>query len=90
MGPDGATIERQPVKFEDQLRYNPYYKAVGLVGGAGWELVSVEMARGFAWTDDEGREVMPYNTGMRPMARSAYFKRLVVVGRNVDEPALTL
>ena len=90
MGPDGAEMERQLVKFEDQLPYNPFYKVIGLLGGAGWELVSVEVGGGVAWTDEVGREVVPYSAGLHPMSRSAYFKRPVVAGRGVDEPALTL
>jgi len=53
--------------------YDPFAKAMGLLGVAGWELVSLESEPG---ASDSGKRV-------------AVFKRPVQSGRAVDEPKLT-
>jgi hypothetical protein len=90
MGPEGAYVERQLADFEQTLAYNPFYRVIGLLGGAGWELVSVGMDQHYAWDDAFGRVVVPYQAGLRPISRSAYFKRQVVTGSPVDDPQLML
>jgi hypothetical protein len=90
MGPDGKYVERQLAAFDHPLAENPFYKAVGLLGGAGWELVWVEGGRHYSWTDSEGGEPIPYRIGASPTTTMAYFKRPVVVGRPADHPPLTL
>jgi len=59
--------------------YNPFRRAIGLLGSSGWELVSVQHAEFSAtssWLND--RNI------------AAYFKRPVKQGRRVDEPKLVL
>jgi len=89
IGPDGTYVRRDLVKFEDLLPDNPFYKAIGLLGGAGWELISVDVDRGPMWTD-EVQEILPYRVGVTPSSRTAYFKRPVAAGRPVDEPHITI
>jgi hypothetical protein len=90
MGPDGTYVERRLATLDQTLDDNPFYRVIGLLGGAGWELVSMEARHDYAWTDDLGKVVVPYHAGWRPVSRTAYFKRPVVAGRGVDEPQLTL
>jgi hypothetical protein len=88
-GPQGMVTTRQLARFEEPRAANPLYEAIGMLGGAGWELVAMEPTRDFAWSVDD-REVVPYSAGLRPVGRVAHFKRRVVPGRRVDEPAIEL
>lgn len=88
-GPDGTVTDRQLATFEQEHQHNPFYEAIGLLGGAGWELVAMEPSRDFAWSVDD-REVVPYAAGLRPVSRVAHFKRRVQPGRRADEPAIEL
>jgi hypothetical protein len=58
---------------------NPWAKAMGLLGQAGWELVSVQ----------HGNLEAEHKALLRNEA-VAYFKRPVQPGRGIDEPALVL
>jgi hypothetical protein len=89
MGPDGRVVERELAAFDQSLATNPFYPVMGLLGGAGWELVALAGGRD-SWSDEEGREVLPYRVGWRPSSRTAYLKRQVRAGRPVEEPRLTL
>jgi hypothetical protein len=60
--------------------YNPWERAFGLLGLAGWELVSVQHATETKHTSPE----ILCPVGL------AYFKRPAKEGRRVDEPALAL
>lgn len=90
MGPDGMCVERQLAAYDQTFTENPSYQAIGRLGGAGWEMVSMEPARDNSWTDDNGRDIVPYQAGVRPLSRAGYFKRPVVAGRTVEDPPLTL
>jgi hypothetical protein len=90
MGPDGTYVERQMAAFDHPLADNPFYKAIGLLGGAGWELVSVLNGGHYMWTDNEGGEPIPYRIGVSPTTTTAYFKRSVADGRSVSDPSLAL
>jgi hypothetical protein len=90
MGTDGACVERQLAAYDQTFTENPFYQATGRLGGAGWEMVSMEPTRDYSWTDDNGRDIVPYQTGVRPLSRAGYFKRPVVAGRAVEDPPLKL
>lgn len=72
-----------PFPKDKLLGYRAWEKALGLLGGAGWELVSVQHGNRFnenTWQDN----------GLIDGDKVAYLKRLVVSGRGVDEPQLNL
>ncbi len=63
--------------------YNPFQTALGLLGAAGWEIVSVQ--HGVI------APTIPSHAGDLRMDNAiAYLKRPVVAGRAVDQPALRL
>ena len=71
----GTRILSQGGRGAKRWSFNPFLMAMGCLGLPGWEMVSVHH------TAD------PKHFGTLGIA---YFKRLVVVGRRVDEPPLTL
>ena len=81
IGSTGETIFRQLAEKGHPLPFNPWRKALALLGAAGWELVSVQHGLG-------GSAYLPY--GLSPENRVAYLKRRVKPGRRVDEPELIL
>jgi hypothetical protein len=58
--------------------YNPFLRAIGLLGATGWELVSYQIASG-------GSSVGYFNRD----EKIAVFKRQILVGRPVDDIKLT-
>lgn len=78
----GQVIFRWLAKIDQTLGYNPFNRAMGLPGGYGWELVSVQLGNDPRIDEDQTNEALIlYN-------RVAFFKRPVVAGRAVDQPAL--
>ena len=78
----GQEIYQQLATLEDFTPYNPFTKAMGLLGGAGWELVSVQ------YGNKSGLEIN--EDALIRSNQAAYFKRPVVAERAVDEPKLSL
>ncbi len=81
MGPDG-NVKRYilaEVGRDRILPFNPWRKALGLLGGMGWEVVSVQHGnRGRGQSD-----TLAWHN------RVAHLKRVVVPGRAVDEPYIS-
>jgi hypothetical protein len=74
-GHDGNGKTQSLAELGNVLPYHPWRRAMGLLGGAGWELVSVQHSS-------------PGN--LRTQNKVAFFKRRVIQGRRVDEPRLVL
>ena len=66
---------------------NPFPKAMGLLGVAGWELVSVQHGLLTTRWNEAGAAVEQANWFSEIVA---YFKRPVKPGRAVDEPRIVL
>jgi hypothetical protein len=67
------------------ISFNPFDKALSLLGSNGWELVSVQ----FGNRNESGSEY--HDSGyIRWDNRVAYLKRPILPGRSVDEPKLVL
>jgi hypothetical protein len=81
--PTGQAIHRKLATLDNALPCNPFAKAMGLLGGAGWELVSVQHGN-----KSTGGYLDEY--ALIGDNRVAYFKRPAIAGRAVDEPELTL
>lgn len=62
--------------------FSPWEKAIGELGRAGWELVAIQHAN--VAGDMGGGGEIGHNQVV------AYFKRIVVPGREVDDPPLDL
>lgn len=62
--------------------YNPFRRAIGVLGSSGWELISVQHAN---WSGAYRNDCWTSNYDI-----DAYFKRPVKQGRRVDEPKLVL
>jgi hypothetical protein len=85
-GPAGDVTKVTLASISDVISYNPFDKAMALLGGAGWEIVSVQHGTAL------------YTTGMGSYMGGklhwdniiAYFKRPVIAGRTVDQPKLNL
>lgn len=87
IGFDGKQTYRSLASLERRLQYNPFEKALGVLGGAGWELVSVQ--HGIVPFDDSRIDGMPIGGTVRAADNAiAYLKRPVEAGRAVDEPKL--
>jgi len=72
------------------LPYDPFAKAMGLLGGVGWELVSVQDGKvAISQSGESARFAERWET-LSWRNKVAYFKRRVVAGRAVDEPKLVL
>ena len=63
--------------------YNPFNATLGLLGAAGWELVAVQHGIIAPAITSHAGDVRADNV-------VAYFKRPVVAGRGLDQPALQL
>ena len=61
--------------------YNPWSRALGELGAAGWELVSVQHGNKRAGTSSKGL-ILDHAV--------AYFKRPIQPGRPIDEPKLVM
>jgi hypothetical protein len=68
--------------LKEAVTYNPFTRAMGLLGGAGWELVSVQYGNKSGWEINDDALIKSN--------RAAYFKRPVMTGRAVDEPKLSI
>lgn len=80
---DGA-VPRQLTIIDQQLPFNPFTKAMALLGAAGWELVSVQHGNAYGGTQPFASTALIGNN------RVAYFKRPVVAGRAISEPELVI
>jgi hypothetical protein len=81
-GATGKIKYQQLAVLKQAVAFNPFKKAMALLGMRGWELVSVQQASfgGRTRSDDS----VSYDQ------RVAYFKRPVVAGRSESEPELAL
>jgi hypothetical protein len=77
--PNGDILSYRLSELAKGLPFNPFMKAMGLLGAGGWELVSIQHANTvgdwIAWSN---------------RVRVAYFKRPSVPGRAVNEPKLSI
>lgn len=62
--------------------YNPWSKAMALLGEYGWEMISVQHL--------QLENVERGSDRLRPYEAVAYFKRPMLAGRNIDQPKLEL
>ena len=90
--PSGEVISEYLPKLLAQnelqpLQFNPFSKAMGLLGAAGWELVSVQYGIVNPGTSAYGGSEGGY---IRWDNRFAYFKRSIVAGRAINEPKLNI
>ena len=68
------------------LNFNPFLRAITLLGAAGWELVSVQHG-----LDAIGRAYYyAQEYALHSAYAYAYFKRPVEPGRDVDEPSIDI
>ena len=81
---DGRSIFQQLSALGDKLSFNPWRRALGLLGGAGWELVNVQHGNASTGTAINWQNTLIWDN------RVAYLKRRVLPGRAVDEPKLVL
>lgn len=86
---EGNDIVQQLGNLEVPSAFNPFVRAMGMLGGMGWELVSVqygnlEFSLGGFSKEEYRWDTLSHNN------RVAYFKRRAVSGRAVNEPKLTL
>ena len=91
--PSGNVVSEQLPKLlpENKLqptKFNPYAKAMGLLGAAGWELVSVQHGNRY-WAGG-GQVGSTEVNGLVWVNKSAYFKRPILPGRAVDKPKLEI
>jgi hypothetical protein len=80
--PDGSDLYQQLAELDRPISFNAFSRAMGLLGAGGWELVSVQHGNCY------GGEMAYNQCGLIWNNRVAYFKRPVVAGRAVNEPAL--
>ena len=91
--PSGDAVSKQLPELlpENQIRptkFNPFSKAMGLLGAAGWELVSVQ--HGNRYSHGGGQVSTVEENGLVWTNKSAYFKRPILPGRAVDGPKLVI
>jgi hypothetical protein len=81
-GDTGRIKFQQLAELKQAIAFNPFKKAMAVLGLRGWELVSVQQASFGARARSDGS--VSYDQ------RVAYFKRPVVAGRSESEPELVL
>lgn len=79
--PDGDTIFHNLADYDKPLPFNPFNKAMGLLGAAGWELVSIQHG---PYTGIGGGLGIIWDNCV------AYFKRPSIPGRAVNDPKLSI
>jgi hypothetical protein len=77
MGRHGDVIEREISNTEQSFAFDPWLKAICVLGGCSWELVTVKIGS----TSNRHDSLLLDN-------QIAYFKRLVVPGSPIDNVAL--
>ena len=77
MSSHGDVIEREISTTEQMFAFDPWLKAIGLLGGCGWELVTVKIGS----TSNHHDSLLLDN-------QIAYFKRPVVSNRPIDDVEL--
>ena len=82
----GAAGTTKRVVPKEKLIYNGWEKALGLLGGSGWELVNIQ--HGISITT--GSSFISNSGGLDISNSVAYFKRPAISGRAVDEPELNI
>jgi hypothetical protein len=70
-------------RLDKPLNFNPFLRAIGLLGAAGWELVSIQHGT----NNSIGGE---YEGSIIWDKCIAYFKRPSIPGRPVSEPKLSI
>lgn len=91
-GPTGA-LRQTLATIDNVLSFDPFAKALGLLGSNGWELVSVQHGNleTAAFSSRSTSEDLRYfHETLCWMNKIAYFKRKVLPGRAVTEPQLAL
>jgi len=79
----GEDLYRTLAEIGKPIPYDPFVKAMGLLGGMGWELVTVQHG-------EYAGGMSADNYSIRYDNRTAYFKRRVMQGRRANEPILRL
>lgn len=77
------TLSEMEGKNAKDWKYNPWERAFGLLGVAGWELVNVIHGNHIPGNQASGGYLLGDNA-------VAYFKRPIISVRRVDEPKLVL
>ena len=77
MDSHGDVIERQIATMEQSLPFDPWLKAIGLLGGCSWELVTVKVGA-----------ISEHHESLLLDNQVAYFKRPVIPGRPIDDVEL--
>jgi hypothetical protein len=80
--PNGGEIFHNLANLDKPLPFNPFVKAMGLLGAGGWELVSIQ--HGNAWTGMQTSGWLKWDNCV------AYFKRPSIPGRAVNDPKLSI
>ena len=78
----GRIKYQQLAEMKQAMAFNPFKKAMAILGLRGWELVSVQQASFGTRTRSDGSA--SYDQ------RVAYFKRPMIAGRSESEPELVL
>ena len=88
--PDGSQKRIPLANPKEYMTFNPFYKAFGQLGASGWELVSIQHSS--EWTDGPDQKAIgePVRSWLRGDNAFAYFKRLSMPGRPVDQPKLNI
>ena len=85
-GPDGQTHHHKLADKEGEpLDFDPWRKALAFLGGAGWELMSVQLGNLAFSLGGILRTDYVWNT-LSWSNKIAYLKRPVIAERAVDEP----
>ena len=85
----GISMLQRLSDLETPSEFNPFVRAMGLLGGFGWELVSVQYGNLAFSFGGFSKEEYRWDT-LSQGNRVAYFKRRVLSGRAVNEPKLEL
>ena len=85
VAPDGQVSILELAHINQRLPFNPFLKAMGLLGNAGWELIGIQhglvpVQVGVTKPAPLGGTVRGADNGI------AYFKRPVHIGRATNEP----
>ena len=76
-------IYQQLAEVDNVAPDSPFHRTMASLGLGGWELVSLQHGNAFGGSGSHGEYALLEDNSF------AYFKRPVVSGRAVDEPALT-
>jgi len=86
----GETITEKLTTNTEPTNLRPFSTAMGLLGAGGWELVSIQHGNLAATSKGTTPDTTLYWDTISWNCVVAYFKRLVVAGRAVNEPQVRL